>query len=109
MSIYSDYLKEVMNKELLETSEGFALFSFPDQHTCYIEEIFISPKSRNNNLASNMADQIAIIARERGCNTLMGSVNTSIRNPTTSIEVLIRYGFKFVCSTPECLFFRKEI
>lgn len=108
MSLYSDYLKETGNKGILETELGFATYHLLGSE-CYIEDIYIIPSHRKNKVASELAFEIEQIAKTAGCKYLTGSVNTAIKNPTSSMKVLLAYGFKFLRSEPKIIWFVKDL
>lgn len=108
MSLYSDYIKDRGDLEILETEDGFATYSISGQE-CYIVDIYVIPEKRQKKLASQFADQIAEIGKSKGCKYLTGSVNLSIKNPTHSMKVLLAYGFKFLKNTNSMLYFYKEL
>lgn len=108
MNLYSDYLRETGLKGMVEHSWGFATYHINGQE-CYIEDIYVTPEERKNSRARELADQIAAEAKAAGCKYLTGSVNTSIKDPTTSMKVLLAYGFKFLRSEPRIVWFCKEI
>lgn len=108
MKMYRDYLKERLGDVLLERDEGFATYRFIGD-AVYIVDIYVRPDFRRTMVASNMADEIAEIAKEKGCKEMIGTVSSMSKNPTDSIKVLLGYGMKFFSSTNEGLIFKKEI
>ena len=92
-SLYGMYIKELGNRDILETEKGFATYSFFED-SVYIEDIFVHPDYRNTNEASDMADEIGKIAKEKGYKKMIGSVVPGHKGSTTSIKVLLAYGFK---------------
>lgn len=109
MSLYALYVREITNKDIMETDSGFATYSFPAPNVCYIEDIYIIPDKRECGAASLIADRIAVIAKERGCTKLWGTVMMSTKNPTDSIRVLLAYGMELLSWTNEQLLFSKDI
>lgn len=108
MSLYADYLAETNVKRILETPHGFATYHLRGTE-CYVEDIYVIPAARKTNVAACMADEIVAIARTAGCKHLTGSVNTAIKDPTSSMKVLLAYGFKFLRSEPHIVWFVKTI
>lgn len=108
MSLYSDYVNETGLKRIIEHESGFATYHLKGQE-CYIEDIYIIPAMRKSDCARTLAKEIEEVARASGCKYLTGSVNTSIKDPTTSMRVLLAYGFKFFRSDQQALFFIKEL
>lgn len=109
MSLYADYLRERTNDEILESDQGFATYRFTDDKTVYIVDIYVVPVDRDRGLASDIADSIVGIAKQRGCTRLLGSVVPSTKGSTTSLQVLLGYGMKLESSGQDFILFSKEI
>lgn len=107
-TLYGKYVKERENKNILEREHGFATYSFAKDHV-YIEDIYVTPEHRKSSLASEMADEIAKIAKSQGINVMLGSVCPQTNNATTSIRVLLAYGFSLLHSSEDMIYFKKEI
>lgn len=109
MSLYSDYVAEYTHGHVYETDKGFAEYIFRNDKSCYIKEIFVKPEFRKQNVASDIADAIAMLARAQACDRLIGSVVPSARGSTASLKVLLAYGFKLDSSTNDFILFKKEL
>ena len=109
MSLYSEYVKELTSKSVIETDNGFAVYAFPDDKTCYIEDIYIRPDFRKSNEALKIADQIVEIAKKKGCTKLLGSVIPTNANSTASLKVLLAYGMSLDSATTNFILFSKGI
>ena len=107
-SLYGKYLLERENINILETEIGFATYLFENDYV-YIKDIFVLKEYRNAKTASDMADKIAEIAKQKGYKKMLGSVCPSTNGSTSSIQVLISYGFKVIQSTENMIYFIKEI
>lgn len=107
-SLYGQYIKERLNKDIIETDKGFATYYFVND-SCYIEDIYIKSEFRKSNEASKLADQISIIAKEKGYKKLCGSVVPSSNNSTESLKVLLAYGFKLDSSVNNFIIMVKEL
>ena len=108
MSLFANYRKERLGKDTLESPIGFATFEFADD-VVYIEDIYVIPEHRKSGEASRLADRICDIARDRGCKRVMGSVAPQANGATESCKVLLAYGFKIFKSTPDLVYFVKEL
>lgn len=110
MSLYADYIKERTTDHILETDIGFAHYRYIDDNkTCYIVDIYTQPECRQKGEAAALADQIVLEARSKGATTLLGSVQPSAKNSTTSLKVLLAYGFQLAFASQDAIFLRKEI
>lgn len=109
-SLYALYINERENYEIVESEKGFATYKiFPENKECYIRDIYVHPKFRDQKIASKMADEIAIMAKEKGCTHLTGSVDTNTNGSTTSVSVLLSYGFKIMKTNYSAILFIKEL
>lgn len=109
MSLYGQYIQERTDRQIIETDYGFATYAFTDDKTVYIEDIYIIPEHRSSGLASAIADEIAVIAKQKGCSRMMGSVVPSAKNSTDSVKVLIAYGMKLQSSSNNFIIFDKDL
>ena len=91
MSLFADYIQERLNKGIIESEDGFATYIIANEEV-YIEDIYIVPAKRNTGLAAKMADEIAEIAKAKGCTVLVGSVAPQANGATDSLKVLLGYG-----------------
>lgn len=108
MSLYGDYILERENQGIVESEYGFATYQVSG-HECYIKDIYVIPEMRTSGLASKMADKIAGLAKEKGCTYLSGSVCPSTNNSTSSLKVLLAYGFKLAKSDVNMIWLIKEL
>lgn len=107
-SLYAQYVLEREGFQTVETSKGFATYKIEGQE-CYIRDIYVTPDARKDNIASLMADKITLIAKDKGCRYLAGTVAPNAKGATDSISVLIAYGFKLLKSDTNLIYFFKEI
>ncbi len=103
-----DYFKEREGFDAIITDEGFASYKITGEE-CYIRDIWVHRDFRKKGIASEMADDIAEIAKKAGCTYLTGSVSTTANNSTESVLVLLAYGFKIHSVVQYGIFFRKEL
>lgn len=108
-SLYSQYTKERTNDIILETGAGFATYTYLDAQTVYIKDIFIVSECRGLGMASQLADQIVLEAKSKGCTTLLGSVCVSAKNSTDSLKVLLAYGMKLKSTVQDGIYLTKDI
>ena len=108
MSLYSKYVEERLGKCVYETSLGFATYIIKGEE-CYIEDIFVLDEARKTGHAAWIADKITEIAKNEGCTYLTGSVVPSANGSTTSLKVLLAYGFKLHSCKENFIIFTKEI
>src|SRR5210317_1124304 len=97
MSLFGEYIKERLNKSIIEDEHGFATY-FPafNNEYMYIEDIYVKPEFRKKDKASIYADEISEIARKKGIKKLLGSVDINANAATESMKVLFAYGFKLL-------------
>lgn len=108
MSLYGKYIKERAGKEIIEDDRGFATYYYLNDGV-YIENIYVLEDYRKTGVASNYANQIASIAKEKGCVKMFGSVSPKANGSTDSLKVLLAYGFKLDSSVDNFIALVKEI
>lgn len=108
MSLYSEYVKERLNKEVIENENGFATYLFMDDGV-YVEEIFVRKEYRNKGIAKEMLDQISVIAKNKGYKKMIGSVVPSTNGATHSLQAAFAYGFKLDSCRQGIIVYTKEI
>ena len=106
--LFSFYLKERENLEVLECDAGFAIYQIVDD-MIYLKDIYVVPSERQTGLAKWMADQIAEIGRDAGCKKMIGSVSPIANNATLGMKAILSYGFSLLKSTESLILFSKEI
>jgi len=109
MSLYSEYLLERTSIQIIETPQGFITFKFNSDNSCYIEDLYVKPEFRRSHVASELADQVCVIARSKGCTKLLGSVVPSAKNSTASMLILAAYGMKLSRSMNDFIVFEMEL
>lgn len=110
MSLYSQYLSERTDDLIIETASGFAVYRYLNNgQSVYIVDIYTSPESRKKGDATYLADCIAGEARSRGCKEMLGSVRPSAKGSTTSLAVLLAYGFELKGADVDAIIFKKDI
>lgn len=108
MSLYSQYIKEREDKETIENDRGFLTYFFIPQG-CYIQDLYVSPDYRHSHEASQLADQVVEIAKQKGISKLYGSVSPNSQGGTDSLKVLLAYGFKLDSCGPAGIIMVKDI
>ena len=108
MSLYGKYIKERLNHDIVENEMGFASFSYEPEGV-YIRDIYVHPAHRHEEVASDLADQIMIAAKSKGYHTMFGTVQPSANGSTSSLRVLLAYGFKLHSSQNDFIIMEKSI
>jgi len=108
--MYAKYLTERTNDRILETGHGFATYRMlSEQKAVYIIDIYVDSDFRKAGTASQMADEIAKIAKKEGYTKMFGTVVPSMKNSTDSVRVLLAYGMKLQSSSTDFIVFEREI
>ena len=109
-SLWGLYIKERLNKEMLETAGGFATYYFvPDKMAVYVEDVFVKKEMRQTGIASYLVNEISLIAKKNGMNKVFVTVQPSSNGSTACIQAIIAYGFKLSYSTNDAILFVREI
>ena len=107
--MYFDYIKERRpDCRVLKHDFGFAIYSFTND-AVYIEEIYVKPDFRKENIASQLSETIQQEALGLGYKKLLGSVSASAEGSTDSIRVLLSHGMSLLSSQDDLIWFSKEL
>lgn len=109
MSLYKDYIKEREDKDIVESDNGFATFKMFENKECYLQDLYVVPSHRQSGLATEMADQIVEIAKENGCDTLIGSVCSTDKHATRNMKIFLAYGMQIYKTVGTIIFLKKKI
>lgn len=112
MSMWGDYIKEHRDDGIVESENGFATYRFVPidaEPAVYLVDIYVRPELRKSDIASDMANQICEIGKEKGCRFLIGSVAPQAKKATESLKVLLAYGMRLHSASNELIVFVKEI
>lgn len=110
-SLYADYLLERRGLSVLEDEygRGFCSYVIESGKHVYIQDVYVQKGYRNLALASEMADQVAELARAQGCALMLGSVDPTLPSATTSLAVLLAYGFRLLEVSSSRIILQKDI
>jgi GNAT superfamily N-acetyltransferase len=101
-------VKERKGAEVLEWDHGFATY-YVNPPNCYIESIYVDPEHRQADYASHMADEVVKRVISKDCSVLLGSVDPGGNGSTTSLKVLLGYGFKLSHIEGPLIIMKKDI
>jgi ribosomal protein S18 acetylase RimI-like enzyme len=105
-----EYLLEVEETYTFKTDKGAIWYKFTSPEECYITGIWVKKEHRQEGIASQLADEIARIAREKGCKMLTASVRPSQPGASVSLLSQLHYGFQLFHTLQEDrIFLFKEI
>lgn len=107
-SLFSQYIKERSNKEIIEDERGFATYLFMDDGV-YVEDIFVSKDYRNQGVAKEMLDKISVIAKEKGYKRMIGTTVPSSNGASSSLQAALAYGFKLDSSRQNLIVYVKGL
>lgn len=112
--MYSAYLRERENKEILEDERGFAIYGYNcvpgvDFPHVYIQDIYTRPEWRKTGHARQLADRVAEQAKAAGFKIMLGSVDANARGAHESLQVLIAYGMRLFAADGGTIWFSKEM
>jgi len=94
-SMYALYFEEYENMYTVEDEKGFATYKYDKKcNGCYIVNIFVKKEYRKTGHFMILADKVVAIAKEKGYNKLIGSVDPESNNPERSRKVLLKYGME---------------
>lgn len=108
MSLFAEYINETQGREIIEADFGFATYVINGPQV-YIEDIYVRPEYRKQNFATRLADKVKEKAKAQGCTHMLGTVNCTFKDPTTSLKALLGYGFKIENVFQDVIVMKMEI
>lgn len=108
MSLYAKYIEERLGKQIIESDKSFVVYSFTED-AVYISDVYIDKEYRRTGEASRLGDKVTEIAKSKGYNKLLGSVQPSTKGSSESMQMLLAYGFKLDSSTNDFILLKKEV
>ncbi len=110
LSLYAQYILEKTNDMILETENGWATYRYiNDDRSVYILDIYVVPEKRRSGEMSKMANEIAYLAKAKGCTEMIGTITPSTKHSTRSLKALLGYGMQLQSSINDFIIFRKDI
>ncbi len=107
-SLYAQYVKERLGKDVIETEFGFATIHVTNT-VFYIEDIFVLKEHRKDGHAQKLANEAIEWAKRMGFKKVLGSVNLEAKNFEYSMKVMSLFGFKPCRAQSNLIFYEKEI
>lgn len=110
MSLWSEYREERGEAFFIEEENGFASYSIEaNGEECYLQDIYVRPAFRKTGLATELADKVCSIGKEKGCKVLTGSVVVGSKDDTVSMKVFLAYGMKLLLVRDNIIYVYKEL
>ncbi len=109
MSLYAEYMKERSGIGCLETEEGFATFTYPNENIVYVIDVYVKPELRRQGIASLLVDRICDLAKETGRKQLLLTVDLNTKGSQESLKVCMAYGAKLSHGDKEKMFLYKDL
>ena len=103
MNLYHQYIKEVLNREVIETSSGFITYGvFGDE--CSVFDMYVIPEARRQNLCTEFLNLVEEIARTKNCKFISASAITG-----PGFNTLVKNGYTPVKETSTGIILKKDI
>lgn len=109
MSLFSDYIKERKNRNIIETEHGFVTYGFTSQDECYLEDMYIVPQFRRKKHGTALVNELFNKAKEGGAKVVYTTIVPTTNGSTASLLSSLQYGFKLLRSEPNVIFLIKEV
>lgn len=107
-SMYSDYLKERENAEILQLEHGFAVVrQLPD--CLYLQDIYVVPEKRKSGYGKHILEIVQQTAKDMGYSKILGSCSPSANGSTVSLKAILACGFMLQSSEKDIIYLVKEI
>lgn len=108
-SMYKDYVEnQLPNRFVHEDSDGFITYCIR-ANEFILEEIYVKPESRRKGIASKYYEMTYLMAKELGCDYLVGSIIIGTIGSEGSMACLLKNGFKLDYNLENVIYLKKEI
>ena len=107
-SLWARYCAETEGAETIENETGFVTFvSFPDH--IFIRECYVIPVCRQSGVGTLFMQELEALARERGLELLITSVNVTSNTCGLSLQAQLSYGFVPFSADQGKIWLRKSV
>lgn len=95
--------------------EGFVIYKFvrnlqTNVLECYVQIVYVKPESRELGIASKMMDIVQREANRNGAAYLTTTISLVDNvDVTRSMKAVLSYGFHFLASTPNAIWFKMNL
>lgn len=99
MDLYADYLLEKEGKATLRYGKKafvtYKIVPAEDKPICHVCILFVDPKYRNGKVARKIMEKLKEQYKDK-CKAFTAAVFTKQNNSTSTLLILLRYGFEVV-------------
>lgn len=106
-SLFAQYCEERLGKTVFENEHGFV--SIVINKTFYIEDVFIKEGSRDKDHAKKFMFDAFKLAKEKGYDSVYGSVFIRAKNCEKSLSMALNLDFKISHIAGEMIYLKREI
>jgi GNAT superfamily N-acetyltransferase len=107
-SLYSQYVKERLGKDVIENDDGFCTIVITNDRF-YIEDVFVRKEARQTGAAQDFGTQACEWAKRLGFKEVWGSVFAKANGAENSIRLLHQFGFRIFSAGQDMIWLKKEL
>lgn len=111
MELYKKYIKERLNADIIYDDCGFLQYQI-EKDICFINELYIDPKHRNQKKALEMVNLLVDILYALDVPKIKSIIATVFINTNGYERALysaLKYGFKICKLENNCIYLQKEL
>lgn len=108
MSHWAEYVKERFGWDAIVTDDATVIYSIQPPFAL-IHDMYVAPQMRKIGIASDLADQVAAIGKEKGCTHLWSQVASETLNSNEALMANLGYGFRMTKTDATGIIMMKEI
>jgi hypothetical protein len=110
MSLYSLYIEEREGKKIIENEKGFITYLEMDKSkSIFVCDFFIKKEFRGTEAFREFSGEVEKVAKEKGYNYAIATIDASTKNWQRSKTLLENYGFKPTGKDDLIVYFIKEL
>jgi len=108
MSLYADYIKEREGYTTIEDRTFFVTFKKMGD-ALYVRDIYIVPEYRSKGKSIEIGELTTAIAKQMGCNALLGTVDRGTVGWERNMQILLKFGYEVLEEKDNYIQFQKEL
>lgn len=107
-SLYAQFVAECYDRKIIENDTGFITFEIIGP-VCHILDVFTVKETRRTGAFYKLCKQVHEIAKESGCNKIIGWINLRCKTSTKSMKAQLAMGMTIGGSDTKSIWLERDI
>jgi len=106
--LFLQYKLERENVQNIQVDGAFITYKMLKEY-CYIEDVYCVPELRDSGIAHELSAKVEVIAKKAGHIKMLGSVDTSAKNPEQGLRACFNDNYKILKIEGSVIWLYKEL